>query len=223
MICTHCPHCGSGNTQSRDMIYHSGTSTTLGRGGFSGISFGRRRGSSVWFGRSTRRNTRQTLLAQAAAPMSLYPPIPLVILAFWLSGSVLTCLLLAGWLALAIWTGRNFANKWLCKKCGARFVPNSTAASQSLTMVGGADWPAIRSGVPTTGSVKEVTPGDIGGGKSCSICGKWFRAAEFEYGNRTNRSYCCSCSKEETEAYARGGVNAARQFRSRKRATWEKS
>lgn len=30
--------------------------------------------------------------------------------------------------------------------------------------------------------------------KACSICGKSYPAAHFDYGARTNRSYCQSCS-----------------------------
>lgn len=32
------------------------------------------------------------------------------------------------------------------------------------------------------------------GEKCCSICGKSYPTAHFDYGGRTNRSYCQSCS-----------------------------
>lgn len=62
----------------------------------------------------------------------------------------------------------------------------------------------------------------ISNGKSCSICGTWFHASEFNYGYRENRSYCRKCNKEEKAAYNSGGVTAARQYREMKRAGWKK-
>jgi hypothetical protein len=56
--------------------------------------------------------------------------------------------------------------------------------------------------------------------KSCSICGVSFPIAEFSYGNRENRSYCKACDKGEKAAYARGGVEASRQFRDEKQRAW---
>ncbi len=50
-------------------------------------------------------------------------------------------------------------------------------------------------------------------GKSCSICNKWHRMSEYDYGNRPNRSYCQKCSKEEQAAYSKGGKEAAKLFR----------
>jgi hypothetical protein len=58
--------------------------------------------------------------------------------------------------------------------------------------------------------------------KACSICGKSFPLSEFSYGNREGRSYCKPCSKAEKAAYARGGVEAARQFREKVRAKWKR-
>jgi ribosomal protein S27AE len=57
--------------------------------------------------------------------------------------------------------------------------------------------------------------------KACSICGKSYLLAEFSYGNREMRSYCRSCSKLEKAAYAKGGTEAARQFRESQRARWK--
>jgi hypothetical protein len=57
--------------------------------------------------------------------------------------------------------------------------------------------------------------------KSCSICGVSYPAGEFHYGNRTDRSYCRTCSAEEKRAYARGGAAAARAYRDDKRASWK--
>ena len=58
--------------------------------------------------------------------------------------------------------------------------------------------------------------------KTCSICGVSFPDLEFTYGGRENRSYCRSCSKLEKQAYARGGVEAAREFREGMRSRWRK-
>lgn len=60
-------------------------------------------------------------------------------------------------------------------------------------------------------------------GKPCSICGEWKRAEEFEYGNRPDRSYCKKCNMEDQAAYARGGKEAAREYRERHRAKWRKA
>lgn len=50
-------------------------------------------------------------------------------------------------------------------------------------------------------------------GKNCSICSRWHRMSEYDYGNRTNRSYCQKCCKEERAAYAKGGTEAAKKYR----------
>ena len=57
--------------------------------------------------------------------------------------------------------------------------------------------------------------------KSCSICGVSFPMAEFSYGNREDRSYCKACDKGERAAKAKGGLEAARQFRDEKRRGWK--
>lgn len=57
--------------------------------------------------------------------------------------------------------------------------------------------------------------------KACSICGKSYPAAEFNYGKRENRSYCRVCDKAEKVAYNQGGTAAARRFREEQRAKWQ--
>ncbi len=52
-----------------------------------------------------------------------------------------------------------------------------------------------------------------GDGKSCSICNKWHRMKEYEYGNKLNNSYCQQCNREEKAAYRRGGTEATREYR----------
>jgi hypothetical protein len=51
------------------------------------------------------------------------------------------------------------------------------------------------------------------GGKKCSTCNKWYRMTEYEYGKRSNRSYCQRCNKEERAAYSIGGKEAAKEYR----------
>jgi len=58
--------------------------------------------------------------------------------------------------------------------------------------------------------------------KACSICGRSFPAAEFNYGNREDRSYCRACDKSEKAAYSAGGKEAARQFREEQREKWRR-
>ena len=57
-------------------------------------------------------------------------------------------------------------------------------------------------------------------GKKCSICGERFPGSEFDYRNRSNRSYCQACDKEEMAARREGGNEAAQQYRAQKRAQW---
>jgi|JI8StandDraft_1071087.scaffolds.fasta_scaffold568927_1 hypothetical protein len=57
--------------------------------------------------------------------------------------------------------------------------------------------------------------------KACSICGQVFPLNEFSYGNRENRSYCKTCDKDVKAAYSAGGVEGARRFRDKTRATWK--
>jgi hypothetical protein len=59
--------------------------------------------------------------------------------------------------------------------------------------------------------------------KACSICGVSFPRAEFDYGNRSNRSYCQACNSAERAAYAQGGREAARAFRDEKRSNLEEN
>lgn len=69
-----------------------------------------------------------------------------------------------------------------------------------------------------------MVPTNIGestNGKTCSICGSWYPQSQFEYGNRPDRSYCRKCNAEERAAYARGGAEAARQYREQMRAKWK--
>jgi hypothetical protein len=58
--------------------------------------------------------------------------------------------------------------------------------------------------------------------KGYSICGKPFKLNEFSYGKREGRSYCQQCSKAEKQAYARGGIEAARAYREAMRAKWKR-
>ena len=58
-------------------------------------------------------------------------------------------------------------------------------------------------------------------GKICSICGKWHSSDHYDYANRPNRSYCRVCNNEEKAAYTSGGIEAARQYREDRRASWQ--
>jgi len=58
--------------------------------------------------------------------------------------------------------------------------------------------------------------------KGCSICGRTFPRSHFEYGGRTDRSYCQQCSKEEKAAYARGGAAEAAVYRNAQRLKWKR-
>lgn len=56
--------------------------------------------------------------------------------------------------------------------------------------------------------------------KACAICGNSFPLAEFAYGNKDTNSYCSACCKANAAAYAKGGREAAQQFRDEMRAKW---
>ena len=58
--------------------------------------------------------------------------------------------------------------------------------------------------------------------KACSVCGKSFAIKHFTYHSRENRSYCQACSKGNDVAYAKGGREAAKEFREAMRATWQR-
>jgi hypothetical protein len=57
--------------------------------------------------------------------------------------------------------------------------------------------------------------------KQCSICGTVFPIEEFNYGGRTNNSYCKECRKGHGAAYARGGSEETRRFREQKWSEWK--
>ena len=59
------------------------------------------------------------------------------------------------------------------------------------------------------------------GRKACSVCGKSFPRDEFSYRNRENRSYCRACDRAVSAAHAKGGAEAARQFRAEQRSKWK--
>lgn len=204
------------------MVYKTGTSTSRSSGSFAGIGFGRRRGTSFWFGKSWRSGRHQTLLAQDAEPLSMLAPFPLIIFAFLVGGEMLGFFLIAGWLLLAIGVSWNYEDEWICKKCGTKFIPSSPAPKLTTSVAMTINQPASSADVLTSTTAKDAGHGDTGHGKSCSICGQWFPSTEFDYGNRENRSYCQGCDKEERRAYAQGGVEAARAHKSEKRATWAK-
>lgn len=223
MMNTNCPHCGSSQTRSRDVVYKTGTSISRSSGGFAGIGFGRGRRTSFWLGKSWRSGKRQTLLAQDAEPLSIVAPIPLIIFAFLFGGEMFGFFLIVGWLLIAIGSSWNYEDEWICKKCGTKFIPLSPAANSITSIAMNNNQPVISAEVPTSATVKDAADTNPSSGKSCSICGHWFPSAEFDYGKKENRSYCRGCNKEERSAYALGGVEAAREYRSRKRATWVKS
>ena len=63
----------------------------------------------------------------------------------------------------------------------------------------------------------------VASGKLCSVCGVLYPHDEFCYRNRENRSYCRTCDKEVSVAYAKGGTEAAHQYRESRRASWRES
>jgi len=110
------------------------------------------------------------------------------------------------WFAYAAYDLKMFYSEWMCGKCGAIFVIKEEST--------GSENPEITDDLET----EVISPEE--GGKSCSICGDWFPASEFHYGGKTKQSYCRTCNREVSAAYAKGGKEAARAFREEKRANW---
>lgn len=126
-----CPNCGSKTVRSRQSVYESGTSIYRGRHSNSGMSFsiGKNFKPRFYTGGGRHSGTRQSLIAQRAAPVPVIIGFPIVILVyFFTSGSVqITIASAIAWAAFAILMNRNSYDKeWICSKCGAMFDPDKT-------------------------------------------------------------------------------------------------
>ena len=125
---------------------------------------------------------------------------------------------------------------WLCNRCGHVFVPNlsllhaaSPAPSQPVTKsnpsaTGGRHMtpfndrrvqPSVDESTSAIGAMAQRPPSQLS--KACAVCRRRFPLGEFEYGNRTNNSYCKACKRENQRAYQAGGVAAAKRFRNSQR------
>ena len=214
-----CPVCGSGAVRRREVVHKSGTSVYSGKSSSSGFSFrlfGRAR-PRVWFGKGRHSGQRQSIRAREAEPLPMWPAILLPGLILFSQGSVQSFgfwswagFVFSGfWLIGALSDREAYKEQWLCGKCGARFTPTKAVARPAQYT---APPPEIDPEPAPTGN-----PTPESGGKKCSICGTWHPHSEYVYGNRSNRSYCRQCNREEREAYSEGGVEAARRYREEKR------
>jgi hypothetical protein len=59
--------------------------------------------------------------------------------------------------------------------------------------------------------------------KQCSICGKEKALVEFNYGNRSGRSYCKDCNAEDQSIYRKKGLAAVQTWRAKMRQGWKKA
>lgn len=214
-----CPECGSGAVRRRELVHKAGTSVFSGKSSSSGFSFGifGRARPRVWFGSGRHSGQRQSFRAREAQPLPLWPAILLPALIFLFQGqgqpfefwSWAGFIVSGFWLMGALSDWSNYKEQWLCNKCGARFTPAKAVARPTQYTA------------PPPESHRELAPTDSPGpdseGKNCSICGIWHPHYEYIYGNRSNRSYCRKCNREERAAYAEGGVDAARRYREEKR------
>lgn len=118
-----------------------------------------------------------------------------------------------------------FRWEWVCNRCGATFMPEVETATYMEPEPNPGPGPDVDPEPPAGEVVTLETAArrHLTGGKTCSICGEWFPHAEFNYGNRENRSYCQICNREERAAYGMGGRAGARQYREEKRAKWKRS
>lgn len=131
-----CPKCKSTTIRSREAIYKGGTSNYSGRSKFGGLSFGLtgKARPRIFFGGSTSSGTRQSIIAQEAAPSSYGPGISLLVICFFLFGKfpLFSFLMLLFGCALLYSTFRdneNFEKEWICSKCGNKFVKNAAEAA----------------------------------------------------------------------------------------------
>ena len=208
---TNCPHCGSKQTQARDVAYKTGTSETNSTGIYAGVSIGRR---SSWLGTSNRTSTRHSLFAKESAPFPLVPPIFLIVFMLFFFGEIVTFIFILSWVLNHIRSSWNYEDEWICRRCGTKFIPSVSVIPSNTAITMNINNPAKKDQVSVFNTEKaETTTKNTANGKSCSICGTWFPSAEFSYGNRENRSYCQKCNVEERKARAQGGGEAAKEFR----------
>lgn len=218
-----CPDCGSSAVRRREVVHKSGTSEYKSSGSTSGVSFSFSGKSHprYWLGGGSTRGVRQSLLARESQPVPFWPAILLVVFIFIFRGDqgsfgILSWLgfLVSGlWLAAAWRDISRYEEQWLCGKCGARFIPEAAEERQSSM-----DRALINENALDKSRSLESSETSNRSGKACSICGKWFPAEEFCYGNRSNQSYCKQCNKEEHAARQRGGNDGAKKFRDTMRA-----
>lgn len=227
-----CPNCSSKSVKSRVMVTRLGTSVYSGGARFAGISFGKR-SSRSWFGGSSSNGVRQSLNARDASPLSLFPPIWILLLVAIVGGQqafIGLCLL---WFILSICSNAAYNKEWLCNQCGDKFIPEFLAKNRAVTIVLNANLIRVNNEPmnsnlltrqqtlqPKETEMATVTNDEKG--KGCSICGKWFQYSEFHYGNRENNSYCRKCLSENGAAYNLGGTVAAAAYREKQRAKWKK-
>ena len=222
----YCSECGSASVRKRKVVFKSGPSHGSGGGRGSGVSFGLSRsarpraflGGSGWLGK------RQSLQAQEAAPVPFWPAglglLFLYSIPEWGGWAWAGFVLSVIWLITAAVDRWMFHTEWVCSRCGEAFTPEveTEAYMESepdpvLDVDLDPEPPAGEVVTLSTAAKKHLT-----GGKTCSICGEWFPHAEFNYGNRENRSYCQTCNREDRAAYAEGGREGARQYREAMRA-----
>lgn len=224
-----CPECGSAAVRKRKVVYKSGTSYGSGRGRGGGLSFGLSSPSDprAFLGGGGWSGKRQSLQAQEEAPMPFWPAVVGLMILYtmpeWGSWAWAAFVLAVIWLITAAMDRWMFHTEWICSRCGETLTPEVVTETylESVPDPGPAPEPE-----PPAGEVVTLEPTartHLTGGKTCSICGEWFPHAEFNYGNRENRSYCQTCNREERAAYAKGGREGARQYREEKRAKWKRS
>ena len=223
MLIILCPHCGSTSARSRPEVYSSGTSHYSGRSSTQGLSFGLSKNPRprLWLGRGSSSGKRQSIKAQYAARFPFYPGMLLAAFIYfphdqntayseWESWGIAISVLMT---VCALYSLYCYFHEWMCSRCSYTFTPkpnDNNLNSRDIT-------PKKISGDSIAMANQTESP-ENGGSKPCSICGARFPRSEFEYGNKSNRSYCRECDKLEKKAYADGGKEAARDFREKMRS-----
>jgi len=215
-----CPNCNSSSVRKREVVYSSGTSTYSGRSRGSGFSFGLTKSFkpriSLFNGSSS--GKRMSKKASEAERFPFMPSIVLCALTIffndnYLNWSICWFALSAMLFALACHDLVMFYTQWVCGKCGCYFVIERERTKKPIRRTSNKN--TIKEATQ-----KEITM-DLDSGKPCSICGDFFPDNEFDYGNKSNRSYCRTCDKEEKKAYRAGGTAATKAYRDEKRSLWQ--
>lgn len=122
-----CPNCSSKTIRSRRAVYEGGTSNYRGRHSSSGMSFGFGKNfrPRLYFGGGRHSGVRQSVIAQKAAPVTMWLGLPVFLIIFFVSSSfTISTVIALAWATFAFfYNEQSFEKEWICSKCGVVFDP----------------------------------------------------------------------------------------------------